>query len=133
MLVGSIWPILHDANVHRLSNRYSTSMGWEGQVWRDSDGLADYICNSRPLGGRSTRSFEASRAARRCAGARASRHRDGSARQFRTSDPESRLRLAAPNARQIHDTQSATFDLMRGAGVVAPELAKLEQQREPAL
>src|SRR6266403_5952087 len=45
-------------------------------------------------------------------------------------DPESRLRLAAPIARQIHDAQSATFDLLRGAGVVAPELAKLEQQRE---
>jgi hypothetical protein len=45
-------------------------------------------------------------------------------------DPEIRLRLAAPIARQIHDTQSATFDLLRGAGVVAPELAKLEQQRE---
>ena len=46
------------------------------------------------------------------------------------SDPETRLRLAAPIARQIHDAQSATFDLLRGAGVVAPELAKLEQQRE---
>src|ERR1700704_2130995 len=46
------------------------------------------------------------------------------------SDPEMRLRLAAPLARQIHDAQSATFDLLRGAGVVAPELAKLEQQRE---
>lgn len=45
-------------------------------------------------------------------------------------DPETRLRLAAPIARQIHDAQSATFDLLRGAGVVAPELAKLEQQRE---
>src|SRR5882724_3583730 len=45
-------------------------------------------------------------------------------------DPESRLRLAAAIARQIHDAQSATFDLLRGAGVVAPELAKLEQQRE---
>jgi AcrR family transcriptional regulator len=47
-----------------------------------------------------------------------------------TSDPESRLRFAALIARQIHDAQSATFDLLRGAGVVAPELAKLEQQRE---
>jgi AcrR family transcriptional regulator len=47
-----------------------------------------------------------------------------------TSDPESRLRFAARIARQIHDAQSATFDLLRGAGVVAPELAKLEQQRE---
>jgi AcrR family transcriptional regulator len=46
------------------------------------------------------------------------------------SDPEARLRLAAPIARQIHDAQSATFDLLRGAGVVAPELAKLERQRE---
>src|SRR6266446_5518862 len=46
------------------------------------------------------------------------------------SDPETRLRLAAPIARQIHDAQSATFDLLRGAGVVAPELAKLERQRE---
>lgn len=46
------------------------------------------------------------------------------------SDPETRLRLAAPIARQIHDAQSATFDLLRGAGVVVPELAKLEQQRE---
>jgi AcrR family transcriptional regulator len=46
------------------------------------------------------------------------------------NDPEARLRLAAPIARQIHDALSATFDLLRGAGVVAPELAKLEQQRE---
>src|SRR6266852_4226240 len=46
------------------------------------------------------------------------------------SDPETRLRFAARIARQIHDAQSATFDLLRGAGVVAPELAKLEQQRE---
>jgi len=45
-------------------------------------------------------------------------------------DPETRLRLAALIARQIHDAQSATFDLLRGAGVVAPELATLEQQRE---
>jgi AcrR family transcriptional regulator len=47
-----------------------------------------------------------------------------------TSDPERRLRFAARIARQIHDAQSATFDLLRGSGVVAPELAKLEQQRE---
>ena len=46
------------------------------------------------------------------------------------SEPEIRLRLAARIARQIHDAQSATFDLLRGAGVVAPELAKLEEQRE---
>lgn len=51
-------------------------------------------------------------------------------RALSASDPEKRLRLAAPIARQIHDAQSATFDLLRGAGVVAPELAKLERQRE---
>src|SRR5438876_12202508 len=42
------------------------------------------------------------------------------------SDPESRLRRAASVARQIRGAQSAAFDLMRGAGEVAPELAKLE-------
>jgi len=46
------------------------------------------------------------------------------------TEPETRLRLAARIARQIHDAQSAVFDLLRGAGVVAPELAKLEQRRE---
>ncbi len=48
------------------------------------------------------------------------------------SDPETRLRFAATIARHIHEAQSATFDLLRGAGVVAPELAKLERQRESA-
>src|SRR5947207_1574952 len=46
------------------------------------------------------------------------------------TEPETRLRLAAGIARQIHTAQSAAFDLLRGSGVVAPELAKLEQQRE---
>jgi AcrR family transcriptional regulator len=45
-------------------------------------------------------------------------------------DPEKRLRGAARIARQIHDAQLAGFDLLRGAGVVAPELARLEQERE---
>jgi AcrR family transcriptional regulator len=45
-------------------------------------------------------------------------------------DPEARLRLAARVARQIHEAQSAAFDLLRGAGVVAPELAGIEKQRE---
>lgn len=45
-------------------------------------------------------------------------------------DPETRLRGAARIARQIHDAQRAGFDLLRGAGVVAPELAQLEQERE---
>jgi AcrR family transcriptional regulator len=46
------------------------------------------------------------------------------------TDPETRLRRAAAVARQIRSAQSAAFGLMRGAGVVAPELAKLERQRE---
>ena len=45
-------------------------------------------------------------------------------------DPEARLRGAARIARQIHDAQRTGFDLLRGAGVVAPELARLEQERE---
>ena len=44
--------------------------------------------------------------------------------------PESRLRIAARIARQIHQAQSATFDLLRGAKVVAPEIAKLEHWGE---
>lgn len=46
------------------------------------------------------------------------------------TDPETRLRRGAAVARQIRSSQSAAFELMRGAGVVAPELAKLEQERE---
>ena len=46
------------------------------------------------------------------------------------TDPETRLRRAATVARQIRSAQSVAFDLMRGAGVVAPKLAILEQQRE---
>jgi len=57
-------------------------------------------------------------------------YEDAVRKALSASDPETRLRLAAPIARQIHDAQSATFDLLRGAGVVAPELAKLEQERE---
>jgi AcrR family transcriptional regulator len=57
-------------------------------------------------------------------------YEDAVRRALSASDPETRLRLAAPIARQIHDAQSATVDLLRGAGVVAPELAKLEQRRE---
>lgn len=57
-------------------------------------------------------------------------YEDAVRRALSASDPETRLRLTARIARQIHHAQSATFDLLRGAGVVAPELAKLEQQRE---
>lgn len=47
-----------------------------------------------------------------------------------TSDPETKLRFPARIARQIHDAQSSTFDRFRGAGVVAPDLASLEKERE---
>jgi AcrR family transcriptional regulator len=57
-------------------------------------------------------------------------YEDALRRALSADDAETRLRLAAPIARQIHDAQSATFDLLRGAGMVAPELAKLELQRE---
>lgn len=58
------------------------------------------------------------------------KYEDAVRQAMSASDPEARLRLAARIARQIHEPLSATFDLLRGAGVVAPELAKLEQQRE---
>jgi AcrR family transcriptional regulator len=51
-------------------------------------------------------------------------------RTLEETDPETRLRAAARIARQIHDAQKAGFDLLRGAGVVAPQLARLEQERE---
>jgi AcrR family transcriptional regulator len=51
-------------------------------------------------------------------------------RTLEERDPEVRLRGAAQIARQIHDAQLTGFDLLRGAGVVAPELARLEQERE---
>jgi len=57
-------------------------------------------------------------------------YEDAVQRALSATAPETRLRLAAPIARQVHDAQSAAFDLLRGAGVVAPELAKLEQHRE---
>jgi AcrR family transcriptional regulator len=51
-------------------------------------------------------------------------------RTLEESDPETRLRGAARIARQIHDAQSSGFDLLRGAGMLAPELARLEQEGE---
>ncbi len=46
------------------------------------------------------------------------------------TDLETRLRGAARIARKIHDAHQAGFDLLRGAGMVAPELARLEEERE---
>lgn len=47
-----------------------------------------------------------------------------------TNDPEAKLHFPARIARQIYDAQSSTFDRFRGAGVVAPDLALLEKERE---
>lgn len=49
---------------------------------------------------------------------------------LQTTQPGARLRYAARIARQTHDAQSATQDVLRGAGVVAPELSALERDRE---
>ena len=48
----------------------------------------------------------------------------------KATDPETRLGLSARVGRQMRGSQSAVFDLLRGAGVVAPELAKLLQRQE---
>lgn len=47
-----------------------------------------------------------------------------------TTDPEIKVRFPAKFTRQIYDAQSSTFDRFRGAGVVAPDLAALEKDRE---
>jgi len=47
-----------------------------------------------------------------------------------TTEPAERLRLAANIARQVYDSEQTEAALLRGAGVVAPELAKMGQERE---
>jgi AcrR family transcriptional regulator len=49
---------------------------------------------------------------------------------LQTEEPYECLPFAARIARQVHDAASSTFDLMRGAGVVAPEFARQEKKRE---
>jgi AcrR family transcriptional regulator len=45
-------------------------------------------------------------------------------------NPPERLRFAARIARHIYEAQVKTIDLLQGAGVLAPELAELIQERE---
>ena len=45
-------------------------------------------------------------------------------------DPRARLRYAARIARQIFDSERPVLDLLRGAGVLAPELSRVERERE---
>lgn len=44
--------------------------------------------------------------------------------------PAAHLRLVARLARRIYDSERAELDLLRGAGVVAPELAALTEGKE---
>jgi AcrR family transcriptional regulator len=59
-----------------------------------------------------------------------SRYRSLVRRSMASRDPEMRLVLASRIATGIHGTEQSVFELLRGAGVVAPELASLERQRE---
>ena len=45
-------------------------------------------------------------------------------------DPVARLRLSARIARQVYDSERLEFDLLRKAGVVIPELAAIEHEKE---
>jgi AcrR family transcriptional regulator len=45
-------------------------------------------------------------------------------------DPVERLRRAPRIARQIYDSERAEFDLLRKAGVIIPELAAIEREKE---
>lgn len=47
-----------------------------------------------------------------------------------TADPAQRLALAAKIARTVYEGEHAELDVLRGAGVVAPELAALEREGE---
>ena len=45
-------------------------------------------------------------------------------------DPVERLRMAPRIARQIYDSEHAEFELLRNAGVIIPELAAIEREKE---
>jgi AcrR family transcriptional regulator len=47
-----------------------------------------------------------------------------------TTDPCEKLKYAARIARRIYESEGSVLDLLRGAGVVVPELARLERERE---
>lgn len=59
-----------------------------------------------------------------------SRYRSLVRKSMASRDPELRLVLASKIATGIHESEQSVFELLRGAGVVAPELASLERQRE---
>ncbi len=47
-----------------------------------------------------------------------------------TTDPRERLRFPARIARRIYESEHSVLDLLRGAGTVAPTLARSEAERE---
>ena len=47
-----------------------------------------------------------------------------------TDDPRQRLRMVARLARQVHESKEAELALLRGVGVVAPELARIASDLE---
>ena len=49
---------------------------------------------------------------------------------MQVSDPADRLSFAASIARQIYESEIPVQSLLRGAGMLAPELASLESERE---
>jgi hypothetical protein len=55
---------------------------------------------------------------------------DSMKQALEATDPHRKLRLLARMARLKYDAQHSTFDLLRGAGAFAPDLAVLEQERE---
>lgn len=50
-------------------------------------------------------------------------------RSLETADVHEALRLTAQLVLQIHESQSPVFDLLRGAGVLDPELARIQHDR----
>src|SRR5258706_5489928 len=56
-------------------------------------------------------------------------YEDAVQKALSASDPETRLRLAAPIAPQIHDAPNAALDLLRGAGGLGPPTAEIGTQR----
>jgi AcrR family transcriptional regulator len=49
---------------------------------------------------------------------------------MQSSDPRERLSFAARISRQIYDAEVPVANLLRGVGMLAPELAKVENERE---
>lgn len=49
---------------------------------------------------------------------------------MQTADPRERIKFAARIARRVYEGEDSVLDLLRGAGTVAPALARKEAERE---